>query len=88
MIVGNSLLTRRGIPTAGEGDLKTNLAMLLLDRLGAGGSYTEFYGLDFDEAFILMGHDGPGHLGSPTAGPPRAHSLSTTGKPALDYRSR
>ena len=62
LIVGNSLLTARGVPTAGEGDLKTNVAMLLLDRLGAGGSYTEFYGLDFDEQFILMGHDGPGHL--------------------------
>ncbi|MBA3842918.1 MAG: L-fucose/L-arabinose isomerase family protein [Actinobacteria bacterium] len=63
LIVGNSLLTARGVPAAGEGDLKTNIAMLLLDRLGAGGSYTEFYALDFDEGFILMGHDGPGHLG-------------------------
>jgi L-arabinose isomerase len=62
LIVGNSLLTARGVPASGEGDLKTNLAMLLLDRLGAGGSYTEFYALDFDEGFILMGHDGPGHL--------------------------
>jgi L-arabinose isomerase len=62
LIVGNSLLTTRGVPTAGEGDLKTNIAMLLLDRLGIGGSYTEFYVLDFDEQFILMGHDGPGHL--------------------------
>jgi L-arabinose isomerase len=62
LIVGNSLLTARGIPAAGEGDLKTNLAMLLMDRLGAGGSYTEFYALDFDEEFVLMGHDGPGHL--------------------------
>ena len=62
VIVGNSLLTARGIPTAGEGDLKTNLAQLILDRLGAGGSYTEFYGLDFSEDFILMGHDGPGHI--------------------------
>jgi L-arabinose isomerase len=62
MIVGNSLLTARGIPASGEGDLKTNIAMLLLDRLGAGGSYTEFYALDFDEEFLLMGHDGPGHL--------------------------
>jgi L-arabinose isomerase len=62
LIVGNSLLTARGVPAAGEGDLKTNVGMLLLDRLGAGGSYTEFYALDFDEEFILMGHDGPGHL--------------------------
>src|SRR5205823_10195426 len=62
LIVGNSLLTARGVPASGEGDLKTNVAMLLLDRLGAGGSYTEFYALDFEEGFVLMGHDGPGHL--------------------------
>ena len=62
VIVGNSLLTARGAPTAGEGDLKTNLAQLVLDRLGAGGSYTEYYALDFEEEFVLMGHDGPGHV--------------------------
>jgi L-arabinose isomerase len=62
VIVGNSLLTARGVPTAGEGDLKTNIAQLVLDRLGAGGSYTEYYALDFDEGFVLMGHDGPGHV--------------------------
>lgn len=62
VIVGNSLLTARGIPTAGEGDLKTNVAQLILDRLGAGGSYTEFYALDFEEEFVLMGHDGPAHV--------------------------
>jgi L-arabinose isomerase len=62
LIVGNSLLTARGVPASGEGDLKTSIGMLLLDRLGAGGSYTEFYALDFDDEFVLMGHDGPGHL--------------------------
>src|SRR5688572_10667438 len=62
VIVGNSLLTARGVPTSGEGDLKTNLAQLILDRLGAGGSYTEYYALDFDDDFVLMGHDGPGHI--------------------------
>jgi L-arabinose isomerase len=62
MIVGNSLLTARGVPTAGEADLKTNIAQLVLDRLGAGGSYTEYYALDFDDGFVLMGHDGPGHV--------------------------
>jgi L-arabinose isomerase len=62
VIVGNSLLTARGVPTSGEGDLKTNLAQLILDRLGAGGSYTEYYALDFQENFVLMGHDGPGHI--------------------------
>ena len=74
LIVGNSLLTARGVPASGEGDLKTNLAMLLLDRLDAGGSYTEFYALDFDEGFILMGHDGPGHLGI-AEGRPLARAL-------------
>ncbi len=62
MILGNSLLTARGIPAGGEGDLKNCLAMMILDRLGAGGSYTEFYAMDFREGFLLMGHDGPGHL--------------------------
>lgn len=62
LIVGNSLLTARGIPASGEGDLKTCIAMLIMDRLNAGGSYTEFYAMDFNDEFILMGHDGPGHV--------------------------
>ena len=62
VIVGNSLLTARGVPASGEGDLKTCLAMKVMDALGAGGSYTEFYAMDFSENFILMGHDGPGHV--------------------------
>ncbi len=62
LIVGNSLLTARGVPCSGEGDLKTCISMFIMDRLGAGGSYTEFYAMDFVENFILMGHDGPGHI--------------------------
>jgi len=62
VILGNSLLTARGIPAAGEGDLKTCLAMMILDRFHAGGSFTEFYAMDFNEDFLLMGHDGPAHL--------------------------
>jgi len=36
--------------------------MMIMDRLEAGGSFTEFYAMDFVENFILMGHDGPGHV--------------------------
>jgi L-arabinose isomerase len=69
VIVGNSLLTARGIVTSGEADLKTNLAQTILDRLGAGGSFTEWYAMDFAEDFTLMGHDGPGHVAISEAQP-------------------
>jgi L-arabinose isomerase len=62
LILGGSLLTARGVPCSGEGDLKNCVAMLMMDRLSVGGSYTEIYAMDFAEGFILMGHDGPGHL--------------------------
>ena len=69
LILGNTLLTARGIPASGEGDIKTCLAMLMMDRFGAGGSFTEFYAMDFREGFVLMGHDGPGHIAISDARP-------------------
>jgi L-arabinose isomerase len=62
VIAGASLLTARGIPVAGEGDLKNCVAMLILDRLGAGGSFSELHPADFREDFVFIGHDGPGHV--------------------------
>ncbi|NUS10849.1 MAG: L-fucose/L-arabinose isomerase family protein [Streptomyces sp.] len=62
MILGSSLLTARGIPAAGEYELRTSLAMLIADRLGAGGSFTELQALNFLDDVVEMGHDGPGHL--------------------------
>lgn len=62
LTLGCSLLTARGIPCSGEGDLKNCLSMKVLDTLGAGGSFTEFYAMDFSDQFLLMGHDGPFHL--------------------------
>ncbi|MFI6345715.1 arabinose isomerase [Streptomyces sp. NPDC050560] len=62
MILGASLLTARGVPACGEYELRTSLAMLIADRFGAGGSFTEFQALHFRDDVVEMGHDGPGHL--------------------------
>ena len=61
-IVGHSLLTARGIPCAGEGDLKTAVAMKICDILGTGGSYSEIVVVDYVDGTILLGHDGPFHI--------------------------
>jgi L-arabinose isomerase len=62
MTLGASLLTARGIPSVGEYELRTSLAMLMVDRLGGGGSFTEFQALNFRDNVVEMGHDGPAHL--------------------------
>jgi L-arabinose isomerase len=81
LIVGNSLLTAAGFPMCGESDLKTCIAMLIMDRLDIGGSFAEFHPIDFNEGFVLVGHDGPHHINI-AEGKPVLRSLSKYhGKP-------
>lgn len=81
LIVGNSLLTAAGFPMCGESDLKTCVAMLIMDRLGIGGSFAEFHPIDFKEGFVLVGHDGPHHINIAAAKPVLRSLVKYHGKP-------
>lgn len=62
IILGNSMLTANGVPVAGEYEIKNVQAMKIMDSFGVGGSFTEYYAMDYEQDIVLMGHDGPGHI--------------------------
>jgi L-arabinose isomerase len=74
LIIGNTLLTSKGIPLAGEADLKTAAAMLIMRRIGGGGSFAEIHPFDVDDDVVLIGHDGPHNI-EIAEGKPRLRKL-------------
>lgn len=85
-IVGHSLLTTGGIPCAGEGDLKTCLAMKICDIIGKGGSFCEIVTTDYEDGTILLGHDGPLYMDKWFAEAPTHHFAMSVGHNAEVFK--
>lgn len=83
LAVGNSILISNGFPMCGESDLKTLIALFIMDRLGFGGSFAEFHPADFNEGFILVGHDGPHNIAIASERPVLRSLKKYHGKPGF-----
>lgn len=81
LIVGNSILNAQGTPMCGEFDIKTNLAMYIMDQLDIGGSFAELHPFDFNDNTILIGHDGPHHIKIANGKPILRSLIKYHGKP-------
>ena len=75
-----SRLAALGRPGVTEGDVRTAMGMKILDLLGGGGMFVEFFAIDYSENFLLMGHDGPGNINMSEGKPKIQHLAVHHGK--------
>ena len=75
-----SRLAAMGRPGVTEGDVRTAMGMKILDLLGGGGMFVEFFAIDYSENFLLMGHDGPGNMNMSEGKPKIQHLAVHHGK--------